>query len=50
MAVISQIFMAYKPVKTHSFVGCLWIHYFTPAFHGHFITHEKKTIAMFMGS
>ena len=55
MAVISQIFMVYKPMKTHSFMGCSWVHYFTPAFHGyiillqHFITHEKKPTEAFMG-
>ena len=46
MAVISQIFMVYKLMKTHLFMGCSWVHYFTP---GYFIIHEKKTYCNFHG-
>ena len=49
MAVISKIFMVYKPMKTQSFMGCSWVHYFIPTFHGYFITHEKNPTATFMG-
>jgi len=36
-------FMVYKPMKSHLFMGFPWVHYFAPAFHGYFITHEKTT-------
>jgi len=42
-------FMVYKPMKTYSFMGFPWVHYFGTAFHGYFITHEKITSCNFHG-
>jgi len=33
-------FMVY--MKTHLYMGFPWVHYFATAFHGYFITHEKR--------
>ena len=45
MAMILQIFMVYKPMKTHSFMDKLFFLH-PAAFHGYFITHKKKQLQL----
>jgi len=39
-------FMAYKPMKTHLFMGFSWVHYFAAAFHGYYITEKNYQLQL----